>query len=290
MLCLREMSEWITLDNSNEESSWQTLHNHLSSVHLIVCRPLREPEVPRSTPIYISSEDDGEEGQESSDESPHPKPGKFIKTKPSTSAAAQSKRPHQLGVRSQPGPSANSRRDVRSVPKGRRKTPVDEYYSDEDSDRSEYRVMTTDEELDHYAAAGVLDPETADLSGDLDSENDSEQTDVEYTKPSAHSRMTVKTVGAALNRVRKQCRRVTAERDRLTTERKELIAERDHEVKSRRLLQGDLGSILSRGEGSDMATVNTKASTETTAPAPTPTVSPSTPVYNRLADRAHDLL
>ncbi|KAH7330712.1 hypothetical protein B0J17DRAFT_722394 [Rhizoctonia solani] len=66
------------------------------------------------------------------------------------------------------------------------------------------------------------------------------------------------------------------------------VSEWKHRFKTRRGTEGDLGSILSQGEGSDRATVNTTTSAPT--PAPTPVVDPSQPVYNRLADRAHDLL
>ncbi|QRW19661.1 phosphatidylserine decarboxylase family protein [Rhizoctonia solani] len=64
------------------------------------------------------------------------------------------------------------------------------------------------------------------------------------------------------------------------------VSEWKHRFKTRRGVEGDLGTILSQGEGSDRATVNTT----TTTPSPTPIVDPSKPVYNRLADRAHDLL
>ncbi|CAE6472595.1 unnamed protein product [Rhizoctonia solani] len=66
------------------------------------------------------------------------------------------------------------------------------------------------------------------------------------------------------------------------------VSEWKHRFRTRRGTEGDLGTILSQGQGSDMPTVNTAATAPT--PASTPAVDPSQPVYNRLADRAHDLL
>ncbi|KAB5592995.1 Phosphatidylserine decarboxylase proenzyme [Ceratobasidium theobromae] len=67
------------------------------------------------------------------------------------------------------------------------------------------------------------------------------------------------------------------------------VSEWKHRFKTRRGTEGDLGTILTstQAEGTDKVTVNT--STPAASP-PTPTVDPRQPVFNRLADRAHDLL